>query len=155
MSDQTPQYLGLAHQIRPTLMQLHFMIRRAAPAKSLTPSQQSVMQALHTNGAMRMGELAAHEKIRLPSTTSAIDGLERLGLVERSNDPHDRRAVIVGLSAAGREATAELVKQRDLMLASFLEQLTPEERDALSGAGPALTKLLDLYRASDASTPGA
>lgn len=48
------------------------------------------------------------EKIRLTSgsITAAVDRLERKGLVERGNDPKDRRARVVHLTAAGRKLIA-------------------------------------------------
>ena len=45
-----------------------------------------------------MTELAAHERVRTPTTTVAIRRLEKLGLVKRSRDPSDLRAVLVDIT---------------------------------------------------------
>ena len=47
-----------------------------------------------------MTELAAHERVRTPTTTVAIRRLEKLGLVKRSRDPSDLRAVLVEVTPA-------------------------------------------------------
>ncbi|MDF0529438.1 MarR family transcriptional regulator [Tsukamurella sp. 8F] len=145
-SDEAAHSEDLAARLRPTLTQLHFMIRRRTPGPELTPSQQSVLSTLMASGPIRMGELARRERIRLPSTTSAVDGLERLGLVERATDPTDRRAVVVQLSASGVETTRELTRARNAALAGLLDKLSPTDRASLDRAIDALDHLAELYR---------
>jgi MarR family transcriptional regulator, transcriptional regulator for hemolysin len=48
-------------------------------------------------------DLAARVGIEGPTLTHHLDGLERAGLIERSRDPDDRRAVRVELTDAGDE----------------------------------------------------
>ena len=48
-----------------------------------------------------MTDLAAHERVRTPTTTVAIRRLEKLGLVKRSRDPSDLRAVLVEVTPRG------------------------------------------------------
>jgi DNA-binding MarR family transcriptional regulator len=136
----------LAAELRPVLTQLHFMIRRTAPGPDVTPAQLATLQALHRLGAIRMGELAHYLRVRLPTATSAVDALERMGLAERNPDPSDGRAVIVGLSEAGRELTSRLTTERNKVLSSLLHQLATDEVDSLEAAVPALIHLVDRYR---------
>jgi DNA-binding MarR family transcriptional regulator len=64
------------------------------------------MQALHTvarQGSITMGELAAClDAASMSTATQMADRLVRLGLVDRSGDPDDRRLVRITLSATGR-----------------------------------------------------
>ncbi|CQD03083.1 transcriptional regulatory protein [Mycolicibacterium conceptionense] len=53
-----------------------------------------------------MTELAARERVRTPTTTVAIRRLEKLGLVKRSRDPSDLRAVLVEVTPRGWSSTA-------------------------------------------------
>ncbi|HEX9436456.1 MAG TPA: MarR family transcriptional regulator [Candidatus Limnocylindria bacterium] len=53
-------------------------------------------------GPMRAGELAQQCMLTPPAMTEAVEGLVRDGLVRREDDPSDRRAVRVSLTAAGR-----------------------------------------------------
>ncbi|MGZ9829607.1 MarR family winged helix-turn-helix transcriptional regulator [Tsukamurella ocularis] len=136
----------LAARLRSPLLQLHFLVRRNTPGPDLTPAQQAALQSLLLLGPVRMGELARYLRIRLPSATSAVDGLERLGLAERSPDPDDGRAVVVRLSEHGQQLTSELVAARNAMLAGHLGELTDEDRANLDRAIPALHRLMDRYR---------
>ena len=136
----------LAAKLRPVLTQLHFMIRRTTPGPDVTPAQLATLQALYRLGSVRMGELAHHLRVRLPTATSAVDALERMGLAQRSPDPSDGRAVIVGLSEAGRKLTDRLTRERNAVLSGLLGELDATETDALEAAIPALLHLIDGYR---------
>lgn len=136
----------LAAHLRSPLLQLHYLVKRNTPGPDLTPAQQAALQSLLRLGPVRMGELARFLRIRLPSATSAVDGLERLGLALRSPDPADGRAVVVQLSEYGQQLTSELIEARNAVLAGYLAKLTEEDRDHLQAAVPALDKLLELYR---------
>lgn len=78
------------------------------------------------------GALAASMMLSSGGTTARIDRLEAAGLVRRSPDPHDRRGVVVGLTARGRRLVdaaleAGLARQQEL-----LAHLRPAEQARLS-----------------------
>lgn len=54
-----------------------------------------------------------------PRTPKVIDRLEEMGYVSRSPDPADRRATMVGLTAAGREA----IGRAKLVIDAGLEEI--------------------------------
>jgi DNA-binding MarR family transcriptional regulator len=61
---------------------------------------------------------------------SVVDGLERLGLVDRARDPADRRKYAIGITDEGldllhRELAPAMLKSLDV----FLSPLAPEERE--------------------------
>jgi MarR family transcriptional regulator for hemolysin len=55
-------------------------------------------------------ELAAIVGIEGPTLTHHMDALAKAGLIERTRDPDDRRAVRVALTAAGDERFQQLLK---------------------------------------------
>ena len=61
------------------------------------------------------------------SATSAVDDLVALGLVERTTDPADRRAVAVTATAAGRALLAVLAARRRSAAGEVLGDLSPAE----------------------------
>jgi len=71
--------------------------------------------------------------------TNRIDRLERDGLVERVDDPRDRRGVLVGLTPRGRELIDRAMDAHVENETQLLEALSPSERIAL---GSILRKLL-------------
>lgn len=134
----------LAEGLRPLLVRINHMVRRRSPGWDLTAAQTSVLTTLMDRGPIRMGELAQHERVRMPTVTSMVTRLERMGLAERNPDPADRRAVLVGITEDGRRQIAELVAERNDYLAALLTELSTEERAHLAAALPALSRLLEL-----------
>ena len=145
--------LQLSQELRPMLPRLYHLSRRRIPGWDLTASQSSVMSTLVDRGPLRMGELAALEGVQLPSATSVVNGLVKLGLVERRADPADRRAVVIDLTAKGRSQVDELVDRRNHSFALLLERLPEQDRRLLQDAIPAVVRLLSLGPDADAGQP--
>ena len=95
MVETEPQVTELAGELQQVLSKLFSVLRRTdtsnrnAPegGADLTLAQLSILLTLLDLGPIRMTELAAHERVRTPTTTVAIRRLEKLGLVKRSRDP--------------------------------------------------------------------
>ncbi|MFT4087318.1 MAG: MarR family transcriptional regulator [Gordonia sp. (in: high G+C Gram-positive bacteria)] len=128
-------------ELRRWVTRLYLALRRHSPSDELTAANSSAIATLLDHGPMRMGEFAERESIRLPSATALIDSLVRKGQVQRSADPDDRRAVLVELTAHGRELVAEARIKRDVALTTAFESLSPEHQAALLAATPALAAL--------------
>jgi DNA-binding MarR family transcriptional regulator len=133
----------LAHQLRPLVFRLYYVVRRETPQHQLTLTQGSVLKELVTDGPRRMSALAEIEGVRMPSMTDVVSRLERLGLVSRAPDPADRRAVLVEVTPEGRRFYDELVVAREEFLRERLLTLDEGDRAAIEAALPALRKLLE------------
>ncbi|MFF5985791.1 MarR family winged helix-turn-helix transcriptional regulator [Prauserella flavalba] len=133
----------LAHELRPLLFRLYYLVRRQTPQLTLTLTQGSVLAELVRGGPRRMSALAELEGVRLPSMTDVVARLERDGLVTRAPDPADRRAVLVTVTAEGRRFHDELVVAREEFLRERLAAMTEADRTAIDGALPALRRLLE------------
>jgi DNA-binding MarR family transcriptional regulator len=92
-------------------------------------------------GPIRMTDLAAHERVRTPTTTVAIRRLEKVGLVKRSRDPSDLRAVLVDITPLGRAVHGESLANRRAALAAMLSQLSGSELNTLMKALAPLERL--------------
>src|SRR4051794_7682461 len=57
----------------------------------LTPSQLSALSSIDALGSVRLGDLAAAERVTSPTLTKIVANLEAAGLVQRSAGPDDRR----------------------------------------------------------------
>lgn len=133
---------GLASALRISVMRLSRRLRNErAVDHQLSANQLGVMSTLHRHGMLTIGEIAAIEKVRPPSTTRTVTSLEELGLVVREPHPTDRRQVLVRLADEGRRLLAEDRKRRDEWLARKLGELTPEEKEILRAAAPILERL--------------
>jgi DNA-binding MarR family transcriptional regulator len=88
-----------------------------------------------------MTDLAAHERVRTPTTTVAIRRLEKIGLVKRSRDPSDLRAVLVDITPRGLAVHRESLTNRIAALASLLSQLPAPDVETLTKALAPLERL--------------
>lgn len=105
MSEPQPQLVDLASELQRVLAKLITVVRRgdtnSGSRPDLTLAQVSILLTLLDTGPIRMTELASRERVRTPTTTVAIRRLEKLGLVKRSRDPSDMRAVLVEVTPQG------------------------------------------------------
>jgi DNA-binding MarR family transcriptional regulator len=136
----------LAHELRPLVFRLYYVVRRLTPQHRLTLTQGSVLGELVLNGPRRMSTLAELEGVRQPSMTDLVRRLARLGLVTRAPDPDDRRAVLIAATEAGTQYIEELVLAREEFLRERLAALDPADRVAIEAALPALRRLVDPAR---------
>lgn len=81
---------------------------------------------------LRISEFARLDRCSQPSATSLLGKLSAAGLVERSTDPEDSRAVIVELSAAGTDWLAAGRRQIGDGLVPYLSELDPEQIQKLT-----------------------
>ena len=95
------------------------------------PAYGSVLLPLFEHDALRMGELAARARLSKQTMTTLIRLIERAGLVERTPDPDDGRAVVVHLTPRAREfapVAGEVVASLERRVADLL---SPSEYRAL------------------------
>lgn len=86
---------------------------------------------------MSLGALSEELGLSLPAVSRAVDGLVQRGAVKRQEDPSDRRSKLVSVSARGRAIYERVVRVRVAGVERFVEELEPEQRDALEAAlGP-------------------
>jgi MarR family transcriptional regulator, transcriptional regulator for hemolysin len=99
----------------------------------ISPRGYHVLQAALSDEHTQT-ELA--EMIGLDKTTMVVtvDELERDGLAERRPSPHDRRARIIAVTAAGKRKLAEAQAVKERVQADILAELPAREQEALLGA---------------------
>ena len=64
----------------------------------------------------------------------AVDGLVQRGDVKREEDPRDRRSKLVTVTARGRATYERVLAVRLAGVERFVEELEPDEREALGAA---------------------
>src|SRR5580692_11290603 len=136
----------LAEGLHRALGKLFSILRRGDPTSGaagaeLTLAQLSILVTLLDQGPIRMTDLAAHERVRTPTTTVAIRRLEKIGLVKRSRDPSDLRAVLVDITPRGLAVHRESLTNRIAALASLLSQLPAPDVETLTKALAPLERL--------------
>lgn len=98
----------------------------------IAPSQARALGVLARHGTMRLRDLTDHLHIAARSTTEVVDALEDRGLVERVQDPADRRATLVALTDAGTSTAAAIQDARDAEAQAFFGALDESDREHLT-----------------------
>ena len=75
---------------------------RFVKSSGLSMPQFSTLMRLYYHGRCGISEISAHLDVTAPAASQMVDRLVQMGLLERSEDPNDRRAKQVTLSAKGR-----------------------------------------------------
>lgn len=145
MGEPEPQVTELAGELQRVLSKVFSVLRRGdtnkGTAGELTLAQLSILLTLLDQGPIRMTELAARERVRTPTTTVAIRRLEKLGLVKRSRDPSDLRAVLVEVTPRGLVQHRESLAARRADLAARLANLSSDDLATLATALAPLERL--------------
>ncbi|AUG76528.1 MarR family transcriptional regulator [Kitasatospora sp. MMS16-BH015] len=128
---------------------LRSSIRTDYPWESLPMAQVELLQTLAV-APLRVGELAARQRLA-PNTVSGLVGkLLEAGFVDRQPDPGDRRTARIALTPAGHQQLRDWQGAHERRLADALESLTPTNREAVMNALPGLEQLA---KALAATTP--
>src|SRR3954452_11201476 len=110
--------------------------RDAFIAHALEPWEFDVLAALRRAGKpyrLSPGQLLRETMVTSGTMTNRVDRLGGRGLVERSPDPHDRRGVLVGLTAGGKPSFAAAFESLLDGERELLAELSAAERRDLAG----------------------
>ncbi|MBR8136000.1 MarR family winged helix-turn-helix transcriptional regulator [Burkholderia cenocepacia] len=95
---------------------------------------------------VRQGTLAEHVGIEGPSLVRLLDQLCAAGLARRDEDPHDRRAKTISLTAAGRAVTAKMEEDLRALRAQVLKGVSRGDLEAT-------LRVLNAFNAADPHPP--
>ena len=138
--DLETESLDAAVRLRLVLARLTRALRQQGSA-GLTLSQISALSTVEQWGPLRMNSLARHEAVGASVATRMVASLEELGLVQRADDPDDRRASLVELSTRGRDLLDGLRLERTIGLSARLDRLSAKERERVVAVLPILEKM--------------
>jgi DNA-binding MarR family transcriptional regulator len=129
----------LAGELRLACMRISRRVRFES-THVVAPHQFSVLCRLEDT-PRTPGELAEIEKVSAPSMTRTASALVERGLVERTDDPDDKRQVILSLTPEARALLKDIRRKRDAWMSVRVGHLTPEEQDILLQASAILTRV--------------
>ncbi len=108
--------------------------RSLAAAGEVTLPQYRALVVLASRGPQRAVDLAGVLGVNPSSATRLVDRLVRSGLVRRTRERTDRRALRVALSPAGRALVAEVTRRRREEFAQLLRALPPGRHEDVVAA---------------------
>jgi len=134
-ASQTEQVADLLHSAS-----IH-LLRRAHEvddATGLTPARLSALSVVVFRGPITLGALAKAEGVRSATMSGVAKGLENEGLIRRRPHDHDRRAVLLEATQAGRRVLRKGRLRRIEVVAAGLRDLSSKELKLLRQAGELL-----------------
>lgn len=148
----------VADELSVLLGRLHRTLRRAArsdlPDEPLPAAQMEVLRVVRKRPGIGV-KAVAMALGTAPNTVSTLVGdLTNAGLLERSPDPANRRAVQLSLTPTAATLIASYTDQRRQIAAAATGQLDPPDLEALAAALPALQRLLILLGGEEPTQPG-
>jgi DNA-binding MarR family transcriptional regulator len=129
-----------ANRLRVAVVRLARLLRQQN-AETLGPTLDAALTTIERDGPLTLGELAASEQIAPPSVTRIASKLEEAGLVVRRFDGKDRRVCRLEVTPEGRERVVANRSRRHAWLMTQVEQLSPDDLEALARAVPVLERL--------------
>lgn len=102
--------------------------KRFMDETGLSFSQIGVLMQLFFRGNSGVTKLGDHMGVTNAGASQAVDRLVRMGLIERTEDPEDRRAKRLALTPKGRTVIEQGVAARSKFVTRITEALTPEQQ---------------------------
>lgn len=106
-------------------------------------AQARLLGTIEDCGSARISELAEIDHCSQPTMTTQVRRLEAAGLVTRTADPVDARAVRIAITDQGRAILAQVRADRAAVIDPYLATLPDEDRQAVHAAVGALRRLVD------------
>ncbi|MFF0817992.1 MarR family winged helix-turn-helix transcriptional regulator [Rhodococcus sp. NPDC003318] len=128
-------------RLKIVLARISRFVDKQVSGDGLTRTQLSVLGSVARLGPLGVGALADTEGMNPTMLSRVIGKLEGDGLLARTADPDDRRAVRVQVTDAGAELHRRLRSERTQLFADALDRLPERDADALRTVLPALEAL--------------
>jgi DNA-binding MarR family transcriptional regulator len=109
----------------------------------LPAAQARLLSTIDAHGEARICDLAAVDHCSQPTMTTQVRRLEDAGLVTRTVDPGDARAVRIKITAAGMQTLNRVRADRARAIEPQLADLNDADRHTLVEAVTVLRRLLD------------
>lgn len=113
------------------------LLRNAAKPDVLSgpgPARLSALSVLVFGGPRTLGQLAAAERVKPPTMSRIVAGLQRAGLARIQIDGKDARKIHISVTAKGERLLQEARQRRILVLAETLSGLDADDLDTLHKA---------------------
>jgi DNA-binding MarR family transcriptional regulator len=118
----------------------------------LPAAQARLLSTIDAHGEARICDLAAVDHCSQPTMTTQVRRLEDAGLVARTVDPGDARAVRIRITPEGMRTLSRVRADRAAAIEPQLAKLGPADRQSLVEAVAVLRRLLE--DAAPAPRPG-
>ncbi|MDH6194872.1 DNA-binding MarR family transcriptional regulator [Mycobacterium frederiksbergense] len=120
-------------------------LNRLATQRARLPlpwAQARLLSTIDDQGEARISDLAYLDHCSQPTMTTQVRRLEDAGLVSRTTDPGDARAVLIRITDQGRQTLYQARADRAATINPRLERLSADDRQTLTAAVEVIRRLL-------------
>jgi len=114
--------------------------KRFMDETDLSFSQISVLMRLFHGSNCGVSEIGGQLGVTNAAASQTVDRLVQLGLIERTEDPDDRRAKRLSLTEKGRVLIEKGIEARSKWIESLTDALTAEQQNMIISALTLLTE---------------
>jgi DNA-binding MarR family transcriptional regulator len=100
-----------------------------AKTTGLSLPQFGILMQLHHRGDCGISDISERFDITAPAASQLVDKLVQAGLIERTEDPDDRRVKQIALSSKGRHMIETGSRERYRWMDKIVKELDPIQRD--------------------------
>ncbi|MCV7064619.1 MarR family winged helix-turn-helix transcriptional regulator [Mycolicibacterium houstonense] len=121
-------------------------LNRLATQRTRLPlpwAQARLLSTIEDQGEARISDLAYLDHCSQPTMTTQVRRLEDAGLVSRTTDPGDARAVLIAITDRGRRVLEQARADRAAAINPRLERLTADDRQTLTAAVDVIRRILE------------
>lgn len=112
-------------------------------SSGLSMPQFTIIMRLYHHGMCGVSDVSSHLEVTNAAASQLVDRLVQQGLLDRAEDPHDRRAKQITLSAKGRALVEKGIEARHRWLEGLGDKLLPDQQVMVTEA---LICLMDATR---------
>ncbi len=125
------------------------MRRQSAGENTLSVPQFRCLAYLHRNPGAALTAVAEHQGITAATASAMVERLVQQGLVNRQNDPAERRRHCLTITPAGKLVLEDARSGTRDRVKTVLDRLSPAELDTVASALPVLAAAFRAVSPSD------
>ncbi|MEO4001130.1 MarR family transcriptional regulator [Mesorhizobium sp. CAU 1732] len=126
-----PDTIGFLISDVARLLRAEFDRRTSDAGLGLSPGEARALSHVARAGSVRQSVLAERMGVEAMTLSTYVDKLEARGLVERTPDPSDRRAKLVGITDAAEPVLEDIIRISAALRSDMSGGLAPEKVDEL------------------------
>lgn len=111
-----------------------------ARATGLSMPQFGILMQLHYHGNCGVSDIGERFDITSAAASQLVDKLVQSGLIQREEDPNDRRAKLLNLTPKGRDFIQQGIEERYRWVDQLAGKLNAEQRAKVTEALQVMTQ---------------
>lgn len=138
----TPSQLSQTMRHFMDIAMQHSMHERSHLAKAIGISmpQLGILMQIHFHGNCGISAISDRFDITSAAASQLVDKLVQSRLIQREEDPHDRRAKLLNMTEKGKELIQQSTERRYRWMEDLALKLSDEEREQVNEALEIMTR---------------